>query len=33
MLEKEVIIDIIKTFDSVEDIHNIRSRGYKDYVF
>ncbi|WP_328586448.1 cation diffusion facilitator family transporter [Clostridium nigeriense] len=33
MIEEEAILDILKEFKSIKDIHNIRSRGHKDYIF
>lgn len=33
ILDEEIIIDIIKEFKDIKDVHNIRSRGYKDFIF
>lgn len=33
ILDKEVIQDILEEFNDIKDVHNIRSRGYKDYIF
>ena len=33
MVDEDVIIDILKEFKAINDIHNIRSRGHHDYVF
>ena len=33
MLDQEVVVDILDEFDDIKNVHNIRSRGYKDYVF
>lgn len=33
MLDEEVVFDILDEFDDIKNVHNIRSRGYKDYVF
>ncbi|MCR1950135.1 cation diffusion facilitator family transporter [Clostridium sp. DSM 100503] len=33
MLDEEVVVDILDEFDDIKNVHNIRSRGYKDYVF
>ncbi|MDU5111316.1 MAG: cation diffusion facilitator family transporter [Clostridium sp.] len=33
MIEEEIVIDILKDFTDIKDIHNIRSRGYKDHIF
>lgn len=33
MVDEDVITDILKEFKAIEDVHNIRSRGYNDYIF
>ena len=33
ILDEEIVIDILEGFDDIKDVHNIRSRGFKDYVF
>lgn len=33
ILDEELVIDILEEFDDIKDVHNIRSRGFKDYVF
>lgn len=33
MIDEDVIIDILKEFKAIKDIHNIRSRGHHDYIF
>lgn len=33
ILDKEIICDILEEFNDIKDVHNIRSRGYKDYIF
>jgi cation diffusion facilitator family transporter len=33
ILDEEIVIDILEEFDDIKDVHNIRSRGFKDYVF
>lgn len=33
MVDENVITDILKEFKAIEDVHNIRSRGYNDYIF
>ena len=33
ILDKEIIYDILEEFNDIKDVHNIRSRGYKDYIF
>lgn len=33
ILDEEVVVDILDEFDDIKNVHNIRSRGYKDYVF
>ncbi|WP_369076181.1 cation diffusion facilitator family transporter [Clostridium sp.] len=33
MIEEEIITNILKEFKAIEDVHNIRSRGYDDYIF
>lgn len=33
MVEEDTIIDILKEFKEIKDIHNIRSRGHDDYIF
>ena len=33
MIEEDTIIDILKEFKEIKDIHNIRSRGHYDYIF
>lgn len=33
MVEEEVIANILKEFTAIKDVHNIRSRGYSDYIF
>ncbi|MDV4149659.1 cation diffusion facilitator family transporter [Clostridium sp. AL.422] len=33
MVEENVIANIVKEFTAIEDVHNIRSRGYNDHIF
>ena len=33
IIEEDVITNILKEFKAIEDVHNIRSRGYNDYIF
>lgn len=33
MVEEDVITNILKEFKAIKDVHNIRSRGYNDYIF
>ena len=33
MIEDYIITDILKEFKAIKDVHNIRSRGYSDYIF
>lgn len=33
ILDKEVIMDILKEFKDIKNVHNIRSRGDKDFIF
>ncbi|WP_411170381.1 cation diffusion facilitator family transporter [Clostridium sp. MB05] len=33
ILDEEVVVDILEEFTHIKNVHNIRSRGYKDYVF
>ncbi|WP_291652202.1 cation diffusion facilitator family transporter [Clostridium sp.] len=33
ILDEEVVVDILDEFDDIKNVHNIRSRGYKDCVF
>ena len=33
ILDKEVVVDILEEFKDIKNVHNIRSRGYKDHVF
>ena len=33
MVDENVITDILKEFNAIKDVHNIRSRGHNDYIF
>ena len=33
MIDDYIITDILKEFKAIKDVHNIRSRGYSDYIF
>lgn len=33
IIDEDTILEILKDFNSIYDIHNIRSRGFKDYIF
>ncbi|MGG7214093.1 cation diffusion facilitator family transporter [Clostridium nigeriense] len=33
MVDEGVIINILKEFKAINDVHNIRSRGHHDYIF
>lgn len=33
ILDKEIVSDILEEFHDIKDVHNIRSRGHKDYIF
>ena len=33
MIDDYIIADILKEFKDIKDVHNIRSRGYSDYIF
>lgn len=33
IIDEDTILEILKDFNSIYDVHNIRSRGFKDYIF
>ena len=33
IIDEDTVLEILKDFKSIHDIHNIRSRGFKDYIF
>lgn len=33
ILDKDIVEEILEEFNDIKDVHNIRSRGYKDYIF
>lgn len=33
IIDEDTILEILKDFNSIYNVHNIRSRGFKDYIF
>ncbi|WP_300380163.1 cation diffusion facilitator family transporter [Clostridium sp.] len=33
IVDKDIVVNILQEFTDIKDVHNIRSRGYKDHIF